>query len=256
MFTEIKPIFHINKYDISLINKINRLLNEIEVKEKVKLDSLKKNSKVRSIQSSLSIEANSLTLEDVSKIIENKPVVGRKEEIQEAKNILELYKNNDQYNYLKEKDFLKAHTLLMQCFNDDEGKYRNHGEAVSRGNKIIFMAPESTVVPNLMNSLFKYINDNKDTINLLVLSAIFHYYVVYIHPFTDGNGRIARFWMSLMLKDYNPSFEFIPFEEEIYLNQEDYYKAIQACHNNGNVNMFIRFILKSIVKCMEKIKEA
>ena len=250
---QIKPIFHISNKDKRIIKKIDNLLNEVEVKERKKIDSLKLKSKIKSIQSSLSIEANSLSIDDVTNIVDNKPVIGKKEEIQEVKNILELYNNMDNYNYLKEEDFIKAHTNLMKYFNDDNGKYRNHGEAVSRGSEIIFRAPESQMVPSLMNELFEYLNENKDLIHPLVLSSIFHYYVVYIHPFTDGNGRIARFWMSLILREYNSDFEYIPFEEEIYLNQEEYYRAIEECHNNGNVNKFIEYILESILKCLEKI---
>ena len=107
------------------------------------------------------------------------------------------------------------------------------------------------LVPSLMKSLFEYINSSN--LNTIILSAIFHYYFVAIHPFSDGNGRLARFWLTLMLINYNKSFEFIPIEEEIYLNQEEYYSSIAECHNNGNVNVFIRFILKSINLSLEKI---
>ena len=250
---EIRPVFHLSNSDKRMINKIDKLLKDIEVKEKSKLDSLKIKSKVRSIQSSLSIEANSLSIDDVTSIMNDKPVLGKKEEIQEVKNIIEVYKNINNYDWHKEKDFISAHTLLMKYFNDDEGKYRTHGEAVSRGGDIIFRAPESQLVESLMTSLFEYINASEETIHPLVLAAIFHYYVVYIHPFTDGNGRMARFWMSLILKDYNSDFEYIPFEEEILFNQNDYYQAIEECHNNGNVNKFISFILRMILNCIEKI---
>ncbi len=147
---------------------------------------------------------------------------------------------------------MKAHTLLMKYFDDDNGYYRNHGEGVKRGEKVIFTAPQSLLVPSLMKSLFDFINEKENEINLLVLAPIFHYYAIYIHPFTDGNGRIARFWVSLILKDYNENFEFIPLEEEIYLNQEDYYDSITKCHNNGNANEFINFMLKMILNCIEK----
>lgn len=106
----------------------------------------------------------------------------------------------------------------MMGFEDDNGKYRNHGEGISRNRKIIYQAPDSILVPSLMKSLFNNIKDFD--INKIVLAALFHYYFVSIHPFTDGNGRMARFWVSLMLIEYNDNFEFIPIEEEIYLNQE------------------------------------
>ena len=114
------------------------------------------------------------------------------------------------------------------------------------------MAPESMLVPTLMNSLFDFINCNEGKIHPLILSSIFHYYFVYVHPFSDGNGRMARFWTSLMLMNWNSKFKYIPIEEEIYLNQKKYYDAIAQCHINGNANVFIEFMLNVINDLMEK----
>ena len=217
---------------------------------------LKKNfqikSRVRSIHSSLAIEANSLSLESVENIIDNKLVLGDRKEIQEVKNANELYEHIDDYNPKSESDFLKAHTLMMKYFDDDNGFYRDHGEGVKKGNQIIYMAPESMLVPTLMNSLFDFINCNEGKIHPLILSSIFHYYFVYVHPFSDGNGRMARFWTSLMLMNWNSKFKYIPIEEEIYLNQKKYYDAIAQCHINGNANVFIEFMLNVINDLMEK----
>ena len=153
-------------------------------------------------------------------------------------------------NWKDEKDFLKAHTLLMKYFEDDDGYYRKHGEGVKKGDEVIYMAPNSLLVPSLMKSLFKFINEEQ--IHPLILSSIFHYYFVAIHPFSDGNGRIARFWVSLILTDWNDKFKYIPIEEEIYLNQEEYYNSIAQCHTNGNVNVFISFMLKIIYSSIKK----
>ena len=208
-------------------------------------------SKVRSIHSSLSIEANSLSLFDVENISENKSVLGKKDEVQEVKNAIEAYNHINEFDYKSEKDFLKAHQIMMKYFDGDNGGYRNHGEGIKKEDKIVYMAPDSVLVSGLMKSLFQYIN-NSD-LNLILLSSIFHYYFVAIHPFTDGNGRLARFWMSLMLINYNKDFEFIPIEEEIYLNQEEYYLSIEQCHVNSNANIFIKFILKMINSSLDKI---
>ena len=199
----------------------------VKIPNDIKRKNLKLKSKVRSIYSSLAIEANSLSLDSVSNIIDDKLVLGDRKEIQEVKNAYKLYENIKNYDYKSEEDFIKAHMVMMKYFDDDNGSYRNHGEGIKKGDKIIFIAPDSLVVPSLMKSLFKFINDNKDNLHPLILSSIFHYYFVFIHPFTDGNGRMARFWVSLMLTSYNPKFEYISIEEEIYLNQEKYYDAIQ-----------------------------
>jgi len=249
---EIRPVFHVSDENKKIINRIEKKLLIVQIPDDTKRKNVKIKSKVRSIYSSLAIEANSLSLDSVLDIIDNKLVLGNRKEIQEVKNANELYENINQFDYTSEEDFLKAHIIMMKYFDDDNGGYRNHGEGVKKGDNVIFMAPDSLTVPSLMKSLFNFINDNKDKLHPLILSSIFHYYFVFIHPFTDGNGRMARFWVSLMLTNYNSKFEYIPIEEEIYLNQEEYYNAISNCHTNGNANEFINFMLKIIDNVINK----
>ena len=251
LFDKINPVFYIDNEMTTILNEIDNKLNDIEVNDKQKRKYMISKSKVRSIHSSLAIEANSLSLFDVEKISENKHVLGKKGEVQEVKNAIEVYNHIHEYNYKSEGHLVKAHQVMMKYFDEDNGGYRNHGEGVKRKNEIIYIAPESILVPSLMNSLFEYMN-NSD-LNVILLAAVFHYYFISIHPFSDGNGRVARFWVSLMLMNYNEKFEFIPVEEEIYLNQEEYYASIAECHNNGNANVFIKFILKTIGISLDKI---
>lgn len=243
-FDVINPVFNLSSKNIKTINEIETFLKDAK-KQKLK-KFVRKKSQVRSVYSSLAIENNSLSLEDVNKISNNISVSGKRKEIQEVKNAIELYENIVSYNWRKEKDLNKAHKVLMKYYDDDNGNYRKHGEGVKRGKKIVFIAPESTIVPDLMKSLFKYIKNNEKKIHPLVLSSIFHYYFIYIHPYTDGNGRVARFWVSLMLTDYNEAFTYLPFEETIYKHRKEYYKSIESCHLNGNANVFITFMLKII----------
>ena len=250
-FDEIKPIYYIDEEMNNILSDINKKLKNINVNDKQKRKYMISKSKIRSIHSSLAIEANSLSLFDVENISNNKQVFGKKDEVQEVKNAIEAYNHINYYNYKSENDLLKVHQLLMKYFDEDNGNYRNYGEGVKRKDKIIYMAPESILVPSLMRSLFEYIN-NSD-LNIIILSAIFHYYFVTIHPFSDGNGRCARFWVTLMLINYDKSFELIPLEEEIYLNQEKYYSSIAECHNNGNANVFIKFILETINSSIDKL---
>ncbi len=251
LFDKVKPKYYIDKEMNDILQDINEKLKYIDISDNQKRKYLISKSKIRSIHSSLAIEANSLSLFDVENISENKLVLGRKDEVQEVKNAIEVYNRMNEYNYKSESDLLKVHSLMMRYFDDDNGEYRNHGEGVKRNNEIIYMAPSSILVPSLMKSLFAYIA-NSD-LNIIVLAAIFHYYFVSIHPFSDGNGRCARLWVTLMLIDYDKNFEFIPLEEEIYLNQDNYYSAIAECHNNGNANVFIRFILKTINSSIDKL---
>ena len=251
LFDKIEPVFNIDDEINELINSIDLKLNEIKITDKQKRKYMISKSKVRSIHSSLSIEANSLSLFDVENISKNKNILGKKDEVQEVKNAIEAYNHINEFDYKSENDFLKVHQIMMKYFDDDNGGYRNHGEGIKKEGKIVYKAPDSILVPTLMKSLFDYIGNNN--LNLILLSSIFHYYFVAIHPFTDGNGRLARFWMSLMLINYNKDFEFVPIEEEIYLNQEEYYSSIEQCHVNSNVNVFIKFILKMINSSLEKI---
>lgn len=251
MFDSIKFVYNFDDEMKNRISSIDLKLSKIKIISNQKRENLVIKSKVRSIHSSLSIEANSLSLFDVENINDNKSVVGKKDEIQEVKNAIELYNNIRNYNFRSEDDFLKAHEIMMIGFEDDNGKYRNHGEGISRNGKIIYQAPDSILVPSLMKSLFK--NIKYIDINIIILAALFHYYFVSIHPFTDGNGRMARFWVSLMLIEYNDVFEFIPIEEEIYLNQEKYYESINNSHSNGNANEFIKFMLYTIDTALSKV---
>lgn len=251
----IKPVFYITDDNKKIIDKIEKKLDLIIIDDNDRKRKLQIKSKVRSIHSSLAIEANSLSLESVESIVENKMVVGNRKEIQEVKNANELYEHINKYNWKDENDFLKAHTLMMKYFDDDNGYYRNHGEGVKRGNEVIYSAPQSILVPSLMRSLFEFMIDNDNKIHPLILSSIFHYYFVYVHPFSDGNGRMARFWVSLILVSWNSKFEYIPIEEEIYLNQQKYYDAIAQCHINGNANVFIDFMLMCINSSLEKITQ-
>lgn len=251
-FDKIEPKFYISEDNKNIIKEIEKKLSLIKIDNKSMKRNLQIKSRVRSIHSSLAIEANSLSLESVESIIDNKLVLGSRKEIQEVKNANELYEHINDYNWKNEVHFLKAHTLLMKYFDDDNGHYRNHGEGIKKGNEVIYTAPESLLVPSLMKSLFNFINDNEKEIHPLILASIFHYYFVYIHPFSDGNGRIARFWVSLILTDWNHKFQYIPIEEEIYLHQKEYYDSIAKCHVNGNANVFIDFMLKSINSSLEK----
>ena len=251
LFDKVNPIFNIDEEMNELLNNINLKLNDIKITDKQKRKYMITKSKVRSIHSSLAIEANSLSLFDVENISEHKQIIGKRDEIQEVKNAIEAYDKINDYDYKSEKDFIEVHGLMMKYFDEDNGNYRNHGEGVEKDGKVIYMAPESLLVPSLMKSLFKFVKESD--INIILLSAIFHYYFVAIHPFSDGNGRLARYWVSLMLINYNRDFEFIPIEEEMYLNREEYYSSIAQCHVNGNANVFIKFLLKTINSSLDKV---
>ena len=234
---------------ISITEKLSQINNYQSLK---RMPILRKNNRIKSIHSSLAIEANSLSLNQVKDVIEGKVVIGPKKEIQEVKNAYNLYSVFDEFDCYSEEALLKAHGKLTYLIDEESGKYRNHGEGVFNGDKVIFVAPPENMVPTLMKDLFDWLKNDKET-PLLIKSCIFHYEFVFIHPFGDGNGRIARFWQNLLLSKWNNIFEYIPLESQIYKYQSEYYHKIDVCHKNGNSNEFIEFILLMLNEILEEV---
>ncbi len=248
-----KPPFDISNSmlykTISITEKIGKINSYNSLK---RMPTLRRNNKIKSIHSSLVIEANSLSLDQVKDVIDGRQVIGPKNEIQEVKNAFEAYNMIEEFDGYSELDLLKAHRILTRLILDDAGKYRNHGEGVYDGDKVIFMAPPETLVPSLMSDIFDWLKNDNET-HILIKSCVFHYEFVFIHPFSDGNGRIARLWQNVLLTKWNPVFEFIPFESQIEKYQNEYYATISKCHRNGNSNEFIEFMLKVIDEILDEV---
>ena len=250
-----KPPFSITNSMLSLCISITEKVGQINNYQSLKrMPILRKNNKIKSIHSSLAIEANSLSLNQVKDVIEGKVVVGPRKEIQEVKNEYNLYNMFDELNCYSEKDLLKAHGILTYLIDEESGMYRNHAEGVFDGSKVIFIAPPENMVPTLIKDLFNWLKNDKET-PLLIKSCVFHYEFVFIHPFGDGNGRTARFWQNLLLSNWNPIFEYIPLESQIYKYQSEYYDKIDICHKSGNSNEFIEFILLMLDKILDDVME-
>ena len=248
-----KPPFTITNQMLSLCISITEKVGQINNYQSLKrMPILRKNNRIKSIHSSLAIEANSLSLNQVKDVIEGKVVIGPRKEIQEVKNAYNLYSMVDKLNCYSEKDLLLAHSVLTYLIDEESGKYRNHGEGVFDGDKIIFVAPPENMVPTLMKDLFNWLKNDKET-PLLIKSCIFHYEFVFIHPFGDGNGRTARFWQNLLLSNWNGVFEFIPLESQIHKYQREYYNKIDICHRSGNSNEFIEFILLMLNEILDEV---
>ena len=227
----------------SIMEKIGKLDNYTSLNKR---PYLRKQNRINSIHSSLAIENNSLSLDQVKDVIDGKTVIGPQKEIQEVKNAYKAYEEIDNINPYSVDDLKKIQGILTFAIEDDCGKFRNHGEAVYDGDVQIFMAPPHRMVPTLMDNLFNWMNEVKEKVNPLILSSIFHYEFVFIHPFSDGNGRTARLWQTAILAHWKDLFKYIPIESIIKKHQEEYYTTIQNCNNVGNSNEFIEFMLKVI----------
>lgn len=208
-------------------------------------------TRIQSIHSSLAIENNQLSLFQVEAVINGKAVIGEQKDIQEVKNAYKAYEEIDNVNPYSVDDLKKIQGILTFAIEDDSEKFRNHGEAVYDGDVQIFMAPPHRMVPELMDNLFNWMNEVKEKVNPLILSSIFHYEFVFIHPFSDGNGRTARLWQTAILAHWKDLFKYIPIESIIRKHQEEYYTAIQNCNNAGNSNEFIEFMLKVINEAID-----
>lgn len=234
------------------IGAVNYAINQ----NKSKMPELRRQSMINSIHSSLAIENNPLSVNQVTSVIDGKLTIGKPKDIQEVKNAYKAYEMMEEINPYSEKDLKKIQGIMTEFIEDDNGQYRNHGEAVYNGDVQIFMAPPHEQVPELMGNLFDWLNKEKDNISPLILSSVFHYEFVFIHPFSDGNGRTARYWQSAILSHWKKIFEYIPIETMVKKNQQEYYKVINDCDKSGDSTEFIEFMLEIIKETVdETLKE-
>ncbi len=246
------PPYTITDKMLNLATNIMEKIGEANYFESInRFPELRRKTRIKSIHSSLAIENNQLSLFQVEAVINGKNVIGEQKDIQEVKNAYKAYEEIDKVNPYSVEDLKKIHGILTFAIEDDSGKFRNHGEAVYDGDIQIFMAPPHRMVPTLMDNLFNWMNEAKGEVNPLILSSIFHYEFVFIHPFSDGNGRTARLWQTAILADWKDLFKYIPIESIIRKHQEEYYTAIQNCNNVGNSNEFIEFMLKIIDEAVD-----
>ncbi len=233
----------------SIMKKIGKLDN---YKELNRMPILRRNNRIKSIHSSLAIEANSLSFKQVKDIIDGKVVVGPKKEIQEVQNAYNAYLKIKKVDPYSISDLKKMHGLMTYLTVSDAGNFRKGKEGVFDENgNCIFICPPAEQVNLLVKQLFDRMEAQKNEIHPLILSSIFHYEFVFIHPFSDGNGRTARFWQNVILCNWEEIFEYVPIETEIKKYQEDYYKVIQNCNINGQSTEFIEFMLKMIDEVLD-----
>ena len=252
------PPFDITNIMLDRISSIMKKIGKLDnYKDLNKMPVLRRNNRIRSIHSSLAIEANSLSFNQVKDIIDGKKVIGPRDEIQEVKNAYEAYKLIKDVNQYSIRDLKKVHGVMTYLIIDESGEFRKGNEGVfdEKGN-CIHVCPPPEQVDELMKQLFKWMVDNNGMIHPLILSSVFHYEFVFIHPFKDGNGRTARLWQNVILSNWEEIFEYVPIESQIKKYQEEYYLAIANCDHNGNSTEFIEFMLKMIDETLEDLMES
>lgn len=251
---EYKPPFTITNSILSHVASVSEKVGRITVMSNMEnKPHLRKNNRIKSIHSSLKIEANSLSLSQVRDVINGKLVLGEAKEIQEVKNAYNAYEKIAEIDPYSIEELKKFHGIMTKYIVEESGDFRSGEEGVFNGEECIFMAPPARFVPQLMNELFDWMKEVKDQMHPLILSSIFHYEFVFIHPFADGNGRMARLWHTCLLANWKPFFQYIPIESQIERFQEEYYNVIAQCHVNGDSNLFIEFMLRQIDQILKEV---
>lgn len=251
-----KPPFEITNTILSYVSSISEKVGRITaIGNMESKPHLRKNNRIKSIHSSLKIEANSLSINQVRDVINGKNVLGEQKEIQEVKNAYAAYELLSEIDPYSIDDLKKFHGIMTKYVVDESGDFRRGEEGVFSGDRCIFMALPARFVPQLMHDLFEWMKEMKNTVHPLILSSVFHYEFVFIHPFSDGNGRMARLWHTAILSEWKSIFEFIPIESQIEKFQEEYYDAIAKCHLEGESTVFIQFMLEQIDKILDDISD-
>ena len=248
---EYKPPFHMTDKIMNLVADVSEQIGRIKVLSHGNVNPhLRKENRIRTIHSSLAIEHNSLSLEQVTAVINGKHILGNPNEIREVKNAYDTYEMMLVLNPYSVKDLLKAHKMMMKDLIPENGKFRSGGVGVFDGDVVVHMAPSVSLVPGEIQDLFAWYK--KSEIHPLVRSAIFHYEFEFIHPFADGNGRMGRMWHSLLLGRWNEIFYWLPVEELIRSRQQEYYNALNKSDRESDSSTFVEFMLEILLDTLRE----
>jgi len=246
------PPYEITSTILNLITSISEKIGVVNAAHLHRPSpELRKRNRVKTIQSSLEIEGNTLTEDQITSIIENKRVVGPKKDIKEVINAIEVYRKLSNFDPISIKSFLKAHKILMEGLLENNGELRKKSVGIVKGNEVAHLAPPADNLSFLMKDLFEYINQSEDP--ALIVSCVVHYEIEFIHPFIDGNGRMGRLWQTLILSKEYPIFEHLPFETIIKEQQKKYYNVLAKCDKEGKSTHFIEFMLDAINKSLANL---
>ena len=252
MKNEMKPPYEITSKILELISSISEQIGEIKAAKLIKPPAeLRRKNRIKTIQSSLEIEGNNLTVKQVTNLINNQRIIAPLNDIIEVKNAIEVYSRLNSFNPKSVSSLCAAHKLFMKGLTENPGQFRKTSVGIAKGSNITHVAPPGERVPFLINDLFNYLENDDDL--LLIKSCVFHYEFEFIHPFTDGNGRMGRLWQTLILRDYSKVFEFLPVEKLIKDRQQDYYNALGESDSLGNSTVFIEFMLEIIQSALSEL---
>ncbi|MDO9630031.1 MAG: Fic family protein [Acholeplasmataceae bacterium] len=246
-----KPPYEINTSILNKVAAIMKLIGRFSNTNNLSSKPLlRRKNQIKSIHSSLAIENNQLSESQVRDLINGKLVIGPQKDILEVQNAIKVYESIHEINPYNEKDLLKYHRILMSSLATDAGHYRKGQVGVFDDEKAIFMAPSADRVKELINQLYDYLNNYDE--NILIKSCVFHYEFEFIHPFSDGNGRMGRLFQKCLLAKEEELFYYLPVESIIKKRQQSYYDAISHSNQEGSSTIFIEFMLDAILETMHE----
>ena len=241
------PPFQITNTILDSVIEIAELVGKLTSISQLSANpTLRRTNRIRTIHGSLAIEQNTLSLEQVTAVLNGKHVLAPPKDIAEVKNAYEIYERLDELDPYSVDDLLTAHGIMTHGLVEESGCFRSRpvGVVDQQGN-ILHFGTLPDYVPGLVADLLEWAKTTD--VHMLIRSCVFHYELELIHPFADGNGRIGRLWHTLLLSKWNPAFAWLPVESMIHANQQEYYNAINASNNAGESTVFIEFML-SIIK--------
>lgn len=247
------PPYEITDEMLRLISDIMENLGRLSgVNELEKLPRLRRVNRIKSIHSSLAIENNTLSFEQVTAVINGKPVLAPQKDVLEVQNAFRAYEKLDEINPYSVDDLLKIHGVMTDGLVKEAGQLRSGQVGVyNQDGKVVHLAPPAEFVPGQIAQLFGWVQTSKT--NMLIKSSVFHYEFEFIHPFNDGNGRTGRFWQTALLASWKPIFAWVPIESIIKNNQEAYYNSIALSTSQGKSNIFVEFMLDVINNAIKEL---
>lgn len=212
---------------------------------------LRRKNRIRTIHGTLAIEGNTLDVDRVTAMLDGKRVLAKASELAEVTNAIAVYDALEEFDPFKPTHFRKAHGVLMKGLVKDAGAYRKKAVGIVRGKQLTHLAPPAHLVPTQVDALLKYLAS--DPLPLLIKSCVVHYEIEFIHPFSDGNGRMGRLWQTCALMHYAPVFAYLPVEAMVRDQQQGYYFALAKADKTGDAAPFVEFMLTLIDRALAEL---
>ena len=253
--SQYQPPLTVTPHMLALVAEISEQVGLLTAQRDAALTpQLRRGNRIRTIQASLAIENNTLSVEQVTAVLDGKRVLALPREIQEVRNAFAAYDAMPGWRPDNQADLLVAHGLLMQGLIDDAGGYRQGGVGIYRGERLLHMAPPASRVASLMLDLLRWLGGTEW--HPLIASCVFHYEFEFIHPFADGNGRMGRLWQTLILSQWRPVLAYLPVETVICAQQEAYYAALAAADQAAEATPFVEFMLEALRQALVEAGES